>query len=319
MPGRVQAKGLGGVQGHFVRIPTVRKVRYPLKAVALALALSWAGRTFADAPMEPPSAVMTLQLREQTDGFSADVRGTVLALTAKTNFNGPFGAGMLTDLVAALGAIDPNDPEDQALLKSTRAFADGRISDEDFAHSLPDALAGFVDRAVTRLRFEADVGDVNAMCELADLDRIRIGRHANLGDAMQWYTKAANAGSPRAMYKVALMCELGDSAKPDLHLAAGWLQKAADGGFPPAMARLGLFYEYGIGVDRDPAQAMALYHKAADARYVNAFFLIGNLCMTGQEPGGTNAAGYGTVSGGVPGDTGQAIAWFQKGAAAHRK
>ncbi len=287
--------------------------------MAAAFVLAWlmTARTFAAQPMEPPSAVIPTQIEAQIGGFSPEMRSTVLALTSKTSFKGPFDATMLTTLITAMGGMEANDPDDQALLKSTRDFADGKISDADFVHGLPNLLAGFTGRAVIRLTPKAQAGDAQAMNELGDIDGMGIGKQPDLADAMRWYKKAAEAGNAQAMCNVAMLSELGALSQPDFPTAAHWLQKAADAGSAPAMVRLGVYYQRGIGVDRNPAQAMALYQKAADAGDVSAFNVLGSLCMAAQAAGAANAAGNATDGGGAPDYTAQALGWFRKGAAAH--
>ena len=74
----------------------------------------------------------------------------------------------------------------------------------------------------------------------------------NLGAAVEWYEKAAEAGNARAAWK------LGDLLQPDAsEQAHDWYQKAAAGGELRAALRLGDHYR-----ERDPAKARTYYEAA---------------------------------------------------------
>ena len=74
----------------------------------------------------------------------------------------------------------------------------------------------------------------------------------NLGSAVEWYEKAAEAGNARAAWK------LGDLLQPyTSEQAHDWYQKAAAGGELRAALRLGDYYR-----ERDPAKARTYYEAA---------------------------------------------------------
>ena len=91
-------------------------------------------------------------------------------------------------------------------------------------------------------------GIVPAMEDLGD----HYDAAENLGDALEWYEKAAEAGNARAAWK------LGDLLQPDEpEQAHDWYQKAAAGGELRAALRLGDYYR-----ERDPAKARTYYEAA---------------------------------------------------------
>ena len=53
----------------------------------------------------------------------------------------------------------------------------------------------------------------------------------------------------------------------DLQLAVYWYRKAAEGGSDRIQYKLALFYEKGRGVPKDMAQAIYWYRKAAEQGY----------------------------------------------------
>jgi len=66
--------------------------------------------------------------------------------------------------------------------------------------------------------------------------------------AVEWYTKAAEAGLPNAMYDLGCMLDAGEGmAAPDYPAAANWYRRAADDGHGTAAANLCSMYTVGRG------------------------------------------------------------------------
>ena len=66
--------------------------------------------------------------------------------------------------------------------------------------------------------------------------------------AVEWLTKGAQAGLPRAMYMLGLCLDRGGGvAAPDCLAAADWYRRAADGGDAEAAVNLSLMYAVGRG------------------------------------------------------------------------
>jgi len=64
--------------------------------------------------------------------------------------------------------------------------------------------------------------------------------------AEQWFTKAAEAGLPRAMFNIGTLLDMGQGvAGPDYTAAAGWYRRAADAGFGAGAQNLAHMYTVG--------------------------------------------------------------------------
>ena len=71
-------------------------------------------------------------------------------------------------------------------------------------------------------------------------------------------TKAAEAGSPTAMFNVGLWLDTGKGVPaPDYPAAAGWYKRAANAGYGPAADNLATMYTVGRGVTRSKQRAGA--------------------------------------------------------------
>ncbi|MGY0231037.1 tetratricopeptide repeat protein [Longispora urticae] len=104
------------------------------------------------------------------------------------------------------------------------------------------------------LRKAAEAGDAEAMVALADLIG---GEDPEDPEALDWYGRAAAAGSIEGMYAfgVVLRCE-GDEEQ-----AEPWLRRAAATGHTDAMVEIGHIFDH---LD-EREQAMEWYQRAADA------------------------------------------------------
>lgn len=146
---------------------------------------------------------------------------------------------------------------------------------------------------------KAIAGDVAAMhllgswCDSRHPDCSR----ANDVEALQWYTRAANAGEPKSMYRLGLMYADGRGTQRDDVEAVRWYRKAADAGNAIAMNAIGAAYSTGKGVTRDDAEAVSWCRKGAEAGYSLAMANLGLWYVKGQ---------------GVPQDDTEAVRWCRK-------
>lgn len=140
----------------------------------------------------------------------------------------------------------------------------------------------------------AEAGNIAAVCELAQayeqgLEPVQ----QNIAHAMDLYRQAAGTGSVEAMYRLALLCEKsGDEAQKaqaddyfrraaeagypaamfrmaqthaDKTEANALYRRAAEAGYAPAMPYLSVMYETGEGVDAaDASQAFYWAHRAVE-------------------------------------------------------
>ncbi len=118
-----------------------------------------------------------------------------------------------------------------------------------------------------------------------------------LGEARDWLTKSAAAGSVAAMSDLAVMLEKGEGGPADLPRAVALFDQAAAAGNVPAMRNVGIGYENGIGRPADAAQAAQWYRKAADTGDPQAMGFLAVLYLQGT---------------GVPKDASQARQWIDK-------
>jgi TPR repeat protein len=85
---------------------------------------------------------------------------------------------------------------------------------------------------------------VYAVSVLGNIHRVR----NELEHAVEWFTKGAEAGLPRATYNLGCMLDTGQGmAAPDCSAAADWYRRAADAGVVDAATNLCTMYTVGRG------------------------------------------------------------------------
>lgn len=104
----------------------------------------------------------------------------------------------------------------------------------------------------------------------------------DLTEASAWFTKAAEAGHPRAQGMLGLCYHAGRGVTRDYRKAADWLNKAATQEDPIAQFSLGTMHANGNGLARDPAKAAHWYRKAAEQGHAAAQTNLGVALETGQ-------------------------------------
>lgn len=86
-------------------------------------------------------------------------------------------------------------------------------------------------------------------------------------EGIKWLEEAVDPSNPERMYEIARLCEKGDH---DPQLAAKWYERAAALDYKPAMFRLALLYEIGMGVPKNHKKAFSLLRQVVlenDYRY----------------------------------------------------
>jgi len=167
----------------------------------------------------------------------------------------------------------------------------------------------------------AGQGQACAMDALGDL---HYGRK-EFEQGVEWTTKAAEAGLPRAMFNLGLSLDTGQGvAAPDYPAAAVWYRRAADAAIGEAAQNLSTMYTFGRGVTRSKRRAMHWMRKAAEngrheASMTLAAFMYMDMPYAREVGHVGEAAGVATPSGvreghDVPPDvlTG-VVYWLQKG------
>lgn len=79
-----------------------------------------------------------------------------------------------------------------------------------------------------------------------------------------------NEDDQGSLYMVGYMYDHGEGVAQDGKLATDWYTKAAEKGSVKAMYRLGVMYSNGYGVDKDDQEAIKWYKKAAFRGFVPA-------------------------------------------------
>jgi len=97
------------------------------------------------------------------------------------------------------------------------------------------------------------------------------------GQAMFWYSKAADLGSTLAIKNITSNYFAGTGGVQQDYLEAlSWYRKAADLGDTDAMNYVGSIYYHGYGAEPDQREALSWYHKAADLGDADAMFHLGS-------------------------------------------
>lgn len=142
---------------------------------------------------------------------------------------------------------------------------------DNVPHVLPPAMED-----VTK---GAEAGDVDAQVELAArLSARRPHTDANEEMATQWYKRAADQGSAKALMKLGERARLGVGMPPSFEQGLTYYRRAAELGERDANYWVADAYAKGRGVAADPKQALAWHLRAAAAGYMPSALLAGDLC-----------------------------------------
>ncbi len=211
--------------------------------------------------------------------------------------------------------VDKDSPEAKALIETM-------IQRQDAKAMAAFSLRHFEAEALAR----AESGDVRAQHNLA----YRLEQEQKYGEAMKWYTRAAEQGFGASQLNVAQMHEKGIGGERNYAEAMKWYRRAAEGGdgearyrlavlneatknYPEAaklyrqsvergdyraMLRLADMLEQGRGVPKDAAQAYRLYERVSQTS-VWAQFKLGLMSHQGA---------------GVKRDDAAAFSWWRKAA-----
>lgn len=194
---------------------------------------------------------------------------------------------------ASLLAEVPQDP--QAQFESGRALLHGSGGKKD------------VRKAFELMKAAADQGHADAMGGVGYFYSNGIAVKKDEKEAVVWFRKGAEKGSPKAMLNLGKMLLAGkgvDGVDSEERTKEGleWLRKAADTGLPEAQVAYGsLFYLGEHGVSKDDAKALAFLKPAADQGSPEAQNMLGIMVEAGQ---------------GLPQDEAAAKEWFRKAAMA---
>ncbi len=130
---------------------------------------------------------------------------------------------------------------------------------------------------------EAEKGNANAMLTLGTMYERGIGAGRNFTNALEWYTKAANAGLAEGYYNVGVCYEVGMGTAADAGKAFGNFEKSAELGLNQGLYKLAGFYFNGIATDKNEPWGVELLGRAADAGHSQALNDLGAISFEGTH------------------------------------
>lgn len=155
--------------------------------------------------------------------------------------------------------------------------------------------------ALTLYKQAAEQGDARAMLKLGEFAlKGAQGVEKNPAAAVEWYTKASRAGSPRALHLLGLCADTGTGMKKDPEKALDFWRRAAKAGESPSMVMLGLACARGYASQPRDDEAAARYYRQAAER--------------GSADGCFNLAACHDTGRGVPKDQKEAVRWARQAA-----
>ena len=116
--------------------------------------------------------------------------------------------------------------------------------------------------AVKWFTLAAQQGVVTAQNELGRMYRWGDGVETDYREAVKWYTEAAEAGDADAQYRLGVMYASGEGTQ-DYSEAVKWWTLAAQQGHATAQYKLGRKYHAGMGVEKDYITAHFWFNLAA--------------------------------------------------------
>lgn len=90
-----------------------------------------------------------------------------------------------------------------------------------------------------------------------------LGVAKNYGQALYWFEKAAEDGSPYAQNELGYMYAAGKGVTRSYPTAIDWYTKAARQNLASAQFNLGLLYELGLGAPQNKTKARELFQQAS--------------------------------------------------------
>ena len=153
---------------------------------------------------------------------------------------------------------------------------------------------------IAELQRRAEAGDPKAQFRLAILYERGDGVPRNDAEAVRWLRKAAEAGYADAQVNLGLIYRQGTRGiTKNPEEAVQWFRKAAEQGNAYGQCELAFMYENGDGVAQDDAEAVRWYTRAADQGLPVAKFDLAFMYENGR---------------GVPADVTKAIALYEEAA-----
>ena len=119
--------------------------------------------------------------------------------------------------------------------------------------------------------------------EVGHLHGWRTGFTRDYQNSAYWLTGAAQAGHPRAQYRLGILHAHGWVVAKNDYLAARWFAQSAQNSYAPACYHLGWMYHKGDGVPRDTKRAIQLLEKSAVQGMAAAHLALGRFYERGED------------------------------------
>jgi len=136
---------------------------------------------------------------------------------------------------------------------------------------------------ISDLQTRASQGDPESQFQLAVAYDQGLGTPQNLGEAVKWYTSAAELGHPEAQNSIGSLYQAGEGLPQSDEQAVVWYRKSADQGNATAKNNLAYMYDLGLGVAEDNSYAAQLYEEAAELGELKGMLNLGVLLFQGQN------------------------------------
>ena len=117
---------------------------------------------------------------------------------------------------------------------------------------------------------QAKQGNAESQYNIGNMFTKGNGTNMDLGQAVNWYEKAASQGHIKAAYKLGLANYEGSGVRKNARQARKWFSVAADDGYAPAQYYLGRIYAQGNGVRQSDSKALGWFTKAVDGGFDQA-------------------------------------------------
>lgn len=167
----------------------------------------------------------------------------------------------------------------------------GKPGQAEYDQAEAAAKAGEADRAFMLLVLAAQAGHVQAMMEASDVF-FKLGKPENLASGLFWLSKAAEAGDPDAVKRMAQLKAPQAGAedvaggrkayeKKNYAEAVARFKKAMELGSPAGPRLLGVLYEEGRGVEKNVVEARRLYAEGVARQDADAYLSLAELTRAG--------------------------------------
>ncbi len=147
----------------------------------------------------------------------------------------------------------------------------------------PSPLLKMVEEGIPALEAKAAKGDADAMYRLALAYEHGLTVSADHDESMDWYLRAAKAGSPSAMNNYGLALWQDGASLEAQRTGVGWIEMAAKAGLSNAMANLATVYADDGVYPKDESKAFAWLTAAAEHGDVPSMLMLALYYETGTH------------------------------------